>query len=108
MKITFVIPDWAIPLVKERHLRLFAGLDPIARKMVGKQPESKMSPCALCGKCCVGCEDLKERQGYKQPTGEWAIMCERNEDRPQSCANSDGFPEDCQIVWEKSGTINTS
>ena len=103
MKITFDLPDW----VDERHIRVFAGIEQVARKLKDQPPEVKVVRCALCGKCCPNCDYLEERHGYKQPTGEWAKMCSLNEDRPQSCGNSDGFPEDCQITWEKSGIVHT-
>jgi hypothetical protein len=103
MRITFELPDW----VDGTNIRVFAGINMAARKLVGRPPETKVVQCGYCGKCCINCEYLEERHGYKQPNGEWAWMCSLNEDRPQSCANSDGFPEDCQIVWEESGTVHT-
>lgn len=103
MRITFDLPDW----VDERHIRVFAGIEEVARKLKGRPPEVKVVRCILCGKCCVGCQYLKERKGYKQPNGKWAMMCSLNEGRPQSCANNDGFPEECSIVWQKSDIVHT-
>ena len=80
-------------------IRVFAGIEQVARKMPGQPWEVKVERCALCGKCCEACEYLKERPGYRQANGEWAMMCGLNTDRPQSCGNSDGFSEDCLITW---------
>lgn len=97
MKIAFDLPDWA----EGKNIRVFAGIEMVARVMVGRPPEIKVVRCGLCGKCCGDCEHLKERQGYKQPNGEWAMMCSLNEDRPQGCAHCDGFSEECQIRWKE-------
>ncbi len=97
------IPD---KFIENRHIRIFAGIEEIARKLKGGVIEIKTVRCSLCGKCCKNCSYLEERQGYKQPNGKWAMMCKLNEARPHNCSNSDGYEEDCSIVWQKLDTIN--
>jgi len=105
VKITFEIPDWAVPLIEDgRDVYLYAGIEPIARKLPGQPVETKINQCALCGKCCGTCPDLEERQGYKQPNGEWAMMCKWNEARPHSCSKGNGTKGECSIVWDTANT----
>ena len=105
MKIELELPEWAASLIEDgRDVYLYAGIESVARKLYGKPWEIKVVRCALCGKCCVDCECLVEKPGYKQPNGKWAMMCNLGEARPHNCSKIDGPEEFCSIRWDIANT----
>jgi len=99
MRVVLDLPDW----VEETRLSILAGIEHVARKRPGEPWEVKTARCSMCGACCKDCPDLEERQGYKQPNGEWAKMCKWNAARPYHCCIGDGLKttDKCTIRWGK-------
>lgn len=96
MEVNLVLPKWA----EERHIRVFAGLEEVARKLHGKPWEVKVARCQQCGECCKldGCEHLVYSEGHK------AYLCKPEGSvyrRPFTCACGDnaGQPH-CTVKWE--------
>jgi len=48
MKITLDLPDWT----DERNIRVFAGIEPVARRLKDGHWEIKTARCSQCGACC--------------------------------------------------------
>jgi hypothetical protein len=96
------LPDW----VDERHIRIFAGIEEVARKLHGKSWQIKIGRCNLCGKCCMSVPD-NWRKGIDPKTG-WCkhLVFYANEyrcgiDRPFFCCAGDYAGEDyCSVKWE--------
>ena len=100
MKIELDLPDWT----EERHIRIFAGLEEVARKLHGKPLEIKVGRCQQCGECCKRmaggpCNHLVYSDGHGNH------RCKPNGieyDRPFSCASGDGAGKPyCSVRWEK-------
>lgn len=97
MKIELDLPEWT----EERHIRIFAGLEEVARKLHGKPLEIKVARCSQCGECCKldECPHLVYSEGHK------GFLCKPEGSvyrRPFTCASGDnaGQPH-CSIRWEK-------
>ena len=111
MKVKLKLPDG----YEHRHIRIFAGIEEIARQLKGEKWEIKTGRCSMCGKCCMNvndnwrhgreangwCSQLAVREGYRQGNGEWAVMCKLDAGRPFYCCNGDGLDvvPDCTIKW---------
>lgn len=102
MRIILELPDWA----NERHIRIFAGIEEIAKKLYRKPWQIKVSRCNMCGKCCMNVPD-NWRQGKDHKTGwcknliYYANEYRCNVDRPFFCCAGDHTGEDyCSIKWE--------
>lgn len=106
MHLVLDLPD--LPERYERsNIYLFAGLVPIARRLVGKEWEVKVKDCSRCGKCCErmtnedhpiggpdGCRFLRRSPGEQ--------MCGLEIYRPHGCAIANGERvgvDDCSVEW---------
>ena len=108
MRIEIDIPDWC----DERHIRVFAGIEEVARRLTGKQHwEIKVSRCTQCGECCKRALEGWAK-GMKMVDGvRWCehliyyaneYRCDYLIDRPFSCSCGDSAgQEHCNIRWEK-------
>lgn len=103
MRIELDLPDW----VEERHIRIFAGIEEVAKKLHGKPWQIKVARCDMCGKCCMDVPD-NWRFGRDEKTG-WCknLVYYANEyrcgiDRPFGCCAGDDSEEDyCSIEWQE-------
>lgn len=103
MRIELELPEWA----EERHIRIFAGIEEVAKKLHGKSWQIKVIRCDMCGKCCM---DVPEnwRFGRDEETG-WCknLIYYANEyrcgiDRPFTCCAGDHSEEEyCCIEWQE-------
>jgi len=93
VKIELDLPDW----VDERHIRIFAGIEEVARRMTNTRYwEVKTSRCNMCGECCKldGCDKLVFK------ANEW--RCSHLIGRPFCCCCGDHAGQDhCNIRWEQ-------
>lgn len=103
MKIEVEIPDW----VEERHIRIFAGIEEVAKKYHGQPWQVKVSRCNMCGTCCRNVPD-NWRHGKDSKTGWCAnLVYYANEyrcgiDRPFTCCAGDFTGEDfCSVKWKE-------
>ena len=109
MKIEIELPDWC----GGRHVRIFAGIELVARSMIGvdgrKPMEIKKVRCNKCGQCCMGKPGTSEK-GYDPETG-WCLNLKKtgseilcDVDRPFSCcAASPSDKEFCVVEWGNNG-----
>jgi hypothetical protein len=104
MKIEIEIPD----KYAERNIYVFAGIEVVAKKEIGKYWEVKVESCSMCGKCCMDlppnhplgltddghCVHLtKEKEGV--------YICGMRLHRPLGCCITDPtWREDCSIKHE--------
>ncbi len=104
MKITLDLPDW----IKERHIRVFAGIEEVAKKYTGTKWKIKKVRCDMCGKCCM--EVPKNwRLGVDKKTG-WCqhlqyyaneYRCNAPGGRPFYCCCGDAEDQDfCCVKWK--------
>ena len=104
MKVTLDLPDW----IDERNLYIFAGIEPVARRLVSvRQWEVKVKRCSSCGKCC-------ENLG-KSPFGDVGRCqmlktvgkggeCIMGVHRPHGCSVSQPYDiKECAIKWQPIG-----
>ncbi len=102
MKINIDLPNW----VEERHIRIFAGIEEVAKKYKGKPWQIKTTRCNMCGECCMNVPK-NWRFGKDKKTG-WCkkLVYYANEyrcgiDRPFTCCAGDHADEDyCSIKWK--------
>ena len=100
MKIELEIDD----KYKERHIHLFAGLEPVAR-LCGDGWEFKTGDCSRCGKCCAS---IDERHPLGTSTGCRHLKVSGNEYlcglgifRPYGCAIAEmDTIKECTVRWE--------
>ena len=104
MRVELDLPDWC----DERHIRVFAGIEEVARKVHRKRWEIKTARCNKCGICCMNVKD-NWRFGIDSKTG-WCknlsydghdiYLC--GIDRPFTCCAGDMAGEDfCSVTWQK-------
>jgi len=108
MKIALEIPDNIVDQLKDRNIRLFAGIDLIAEKLRGDKWKIKVSGCSMCGKCCMNlkedhifpvidgrCIYLEKPPGYGD---KW--ICSLGVNRPRGCAISTPTADYCTVKFE--------
>ena len=112
MKVTLDLPDW---VDDGSAIRIFKGIELVAKKFQGKPWEIKHVRCNLCGECCtikgpgwkdttVGARD----DGYcveliPKPDEPGKFLCRLGSGRPFSCSAYAAGPEDteiCCIRWK--------
>jgi len=101
MKVNLDLPKW----VEERHIRVFAGIEEVAKKLKGKHWQVKTSRCNMCGECC---KDVSDNWRFGRATNGWCLklVYYANEyrcgiDRPFTCCAGDQAGEDyCSVEWK--------
>ena len=88
LKIEIEIPD----KYAERHIFIFAGMEPVAKKPFGESWYLKISNCSMCGKCC---SNLREGHPFKVVNG----VCEhlRESGGEIGCALGSARPFSCSV-----------
>jgi hypothetical protein len=91
-------------------LRLFLGIELIAKKMYGESWQVKTVRCNFCGECCnvgiQGTEGIDPNTGYCKHRVEESpgrYVCGLGSNRPFSCCAYAAGPDDqdkCCIRWE--------
>lgn len=102
MDVNLKLPDW----VEERHIRVFAGIEEVAKKYHGKSWQVKIVRCQRCGTCCKHVSK-NWHFGKDSKTG-WCskLVFYANEyscgmKRPFTCCCGDAEGEDyCSIKWK--------
>jgi len=118
MKITLDLSRFAgADELDRRHIRVFGGIEEIAKKYKGEPWQIKVGRCQMCGTCCTevadtwkwgknpetgACLQLIEREGMPGPSPNgWAMLCRLALGRPFSCSAGDNAGQDhCSVVWE--------
>jgi len=108
MEITLEIPDNIVSDLKDRNIRVFAGIDLIAEKLRGDKWKIKTSGCSMCGKCCKDlgkvypfpvidgqCIHLVNPPGYGD---KW--FCGLGVNRPFGCAILTPTADYCKVKYE--------
>ena len=108
MKIDLEIPDNIVSDLKDRNIRVFAGIDLIAEKLRGDKWKIKVSGCLMCGKCCMNlkkehifpvidgrCIYLVNPKGYGD---KW--VCSLGVNRPHGCAVATPTTDYCTVKYE--------
>lgn len=100
-RVEIELPDWC----KERHIRVFAGIEEVAHKKVGHKWQVKTVRCNKCGECCKNVVFPKSRI---DPKTDWCIhlkyyaneyLCDTN--RPFFCCGADSVGEKyCCVEWK--------
>lgn len=105
MKIELDLPDW----VEERHIRIFAGIEEVAKKLQGQPWQVKRERCDYCGRCCMNLPDnwrhgvkmMDDKQVCKH-LGKDGSKYVCTIDRPFFCCSGDDTTLDyCSVEWEK-------
>lgn len=103
MRIELDLPDW----VEERHIRIFAGIEEVAKKMQGKPWQVKVVRCNYCGRCCMNVPD-NWVCGKDPETGNCQYLTKEGSKyvcgigRPFFCCAGDPSPEEyCSIEWKE-------
>lgn len=106
-RVTVELPDW----VDERHIRIFAGIEEVARRLHGQPLKVKAVRCDMCGKCCMGVRD--DWAHGKDPKTGWCAKlkyyaneyrCDAPGGRPFYCCCGDNAGEPhCCIEWKTIG-----
>jgi len=104
MKITLHLPDW----VDERNIRVFAGIELVARCYKDGQWEIKTARCSQCGRCCTNlrpnhpfpiidgqCIHLQRQPGKDNNT--W--LCALGINRPFGCSAATPKATYCTIRY---------
>lgn len=112
MKIELDLPDW---VENGSAIRIFAGIELVAKKMMDKPWQVKTVRCNMCGECCTiaspGWKDTTVEardDGYcvqliPKPDEEGKFICKLGAGRPFSCCAYAAGPDDddvCCIRWE--------
>jgi len=108
MKITLEVPNKIVSDLKDRNIRVFAGIDLIAEKLRGDKWKIKTQKCSMCGKCCMNlkkdhifpvvdgqCVYLVNPPGYGD---KW--ICGLRVNRPHGCAISTPTADYCTVKFE--------
>ena len=108
MKIILEIPDDIVEDLKERNIRVFAGMDLIAEKTRGDKWKIKTRGCSMCGECCKHlpkehpfpvidgqCIYLINPPGYGN---KW--ICGLGINRPFGCAVTNSRAEYCKVKYK--------
>ena len=99
MKIEIEIDDCYV----KRNIWVFAGMEPVARRLSGKEWEVKVESCVRCGLCCAA---IRENHPLGTPNGCMHLhehMCGLGIFRPHGCAIADGWQvgvETCSVTWK--------
>lgn len=102
MRINLKLPKW----VEERHIRIFAGIEEVAKKLKGKRWQIKVSRCNMCGRCCMDVPDNwrhgKAENGWCKNLIYYANEYRCGVDRPFFCCAGDHSDEEyCSIKWKE-------
>lgn len=112
MKVELDLPDWADD---GQAIRIFAGIELVAKKFMGKPWEVKTVRCNMCGECCtISSPGWKETTvGVKKngrcvalipkPDEPGKFLCRLGSGRPFSCSAYAAGPDDedlCCIRWK--------
>lgn len=102
------IPDDIVSDLKDRNIRILAGIDLIAEKLRGDKWKIKVSGCSMCGKCCMDlkkdhpfpvidkqCIYLVNPEGYGDKR-----ICGLRINRPHGCAISNPTADYCTVKYE--------
>lgn len=90
MKIELELPDW----IDVKTIRIFAGIEEVAKKQACENWNVKTSRCNLCGTCCGDCGHLVYSEGDK------GFLCLLGFKRPFNCCAGDGVGNGkCNITW---------
>jgi hypothetical protein len=104
MKIEVEIPDeYAV-----RHIYIMAGIEPVAKKEVGKEWAVKTDSCSMCGKCCM---DLPPHHPmglteeghcvHLEKENDTTYICGMRIHRPLGCCLADPtWRDDCSVRYE--------
>ncbi len=108
MHIELDIIDKIVEDLKDRNIRVFAGIDLIAEKLRGDKWRIKVNGCSMCGRCCKNlpkdhlfplingqCIYLINPPGYGD---KW--ICRLRINRPFGCAISNINPKYCKVKYE--------
>ncbi len=104
MKIILEVSDW----IDERNLYLFAGIEPVARRLAYKKFwEVKTNRCSSCGKCCenLGRSPFGDvgRCSMLKPVGKDG-ECVMGVHRPHLCSVSQPYDiKECTVKWQPIG-----
>lgn len=107
VKVVMELPDWT----KERHLRILAGIEEVAKKLKGKPWQVKDGRCNQCGVCCKNVPKnwrmgIDRETGWCQYLKYYANEYRCNTDRPFNCCVGDEAGEDhCPITWKVQGSL---
>ena len=104
MRIEIELPDWA----NERHIRIFAGFEEVAKKIYGEPWQIKAGRCRKCGKCCMGSQPRTfagfnpDDEGCKYLIRHGReYECSQGANRPFNCCSTDQEGEEhCSVTWE--------
>jgi hypothetical protein len=108
MKITLDLPEW----VDERNVRVFAGIELVARHLVhGPGWEIKTHRCSQCGRCCADlgpnhpfhtidrqCVYLVKQPGKDNPRWDCALGV----NRPFGCSAATPYNDFCSVRFKPS------
>lgn len=108
MKIILDIPDNIVEDLKERNIRVFAGMDLIAYKYRGDKWKIKVRGCSMCGKCC---RHLPKEHPFPTINGQCVYLinppghgnkwiCGLKINRPFGCAVSNTKEKYCEVKYE--------
>lgn len=104
MKITLDLPEW----VDERNVRVFAGIELVAKCSPGGRWEIKTTRCSQCGRCCSDlgpnhpfptinrqCVHLQKQPGKDNTT--W--LCALGINRPFGCSAATPTAHYCTVRY---------
>ena len=115
MKIEVEVPDW----YEGRHIYVFAGIEQIAKRPVGKPWAVKTARCSQCGECCknlgakwpLGLKAVEVEKDGKKVIEMWCshliyyakeYLCDMLIRRPFYCCIGDNSEEKhCAIEWRE-------
>lgn len=108
MKIALEISDNIVDQLKDRNIRVFAGIDLIAERLRSDKWKIKVSGCSMCGKCCM---NLKKEHPFPVIDGQCVYLvnpsgygdkwiCGLGVNRPHGCAVSTPATDYCNVKFE--------
>jgi hypothetical protein len=112
MRIELDLPDW---VDDGSAIRIFKGVELVAKKMLGKPWEIKTVRCDMCGECCTidgpgwkdstveAREDGYCRELIPKSDEPGKFICRLGSGRPFSCSAYAAGPDDgekCCIRWK--------
>jgi len=108
MHIKLDIPNEIVEDLKDRNIRVFAGIDLIAEKLKDDKWKIKVSGCSMCGRCC---KELKKEHPFPIINGQCVYLenppgygdkwfCQLGLNRPFGCAISTSTAEYCKVKYE--------
>lgn len=105
MRIVLDLPDW----VDERNIRVFAGIELVAKCSPGGLWQIKTARCVQCGRCCTGlrrfhpfpivdgqCAHLQQQPGKHNKR--W--LCALGANRPFGCSTATPNADYCSVRYE--------